>query len=151
MKAGTDFIGIGAGALIFNDTGEVLLMKRGKGAKNEVGHFTIPGGSIEFGETLIDGVAREVREEIGCEIEIDGKLPAIDHIIESEKQHWVTTIFTCRIKSGEPTILENEKCDEMGWFALSNLPSPLSASVKETLENFYQLSQKYGNTELPKL
>ena len=141
MKPGTDFIGIGAGALIFNDAGEVLLMKRGKNAKNEVGHYTIPGGSIEFGEKLSDGVKREVREEIGCEIDIDGQLPAIDHIIPGEKQHWVTTIFTCRIKSGIPKILEKEKCDEMGWYSLSNLPSPLSSSVKNTLENFYSLSE----------
>ncbi len=140
MKAGADYIGIGAGALIFNDEGKILLMKRGASAKNEIGHWTIPGGSIEFGETMKDAVIREAREEIGCEIEIDGQLPAIDHILPSENQHWVTTIFTCRIKSGTPKILETEKCEEMNWFSLDNLPSPLSASIKDTVENFYTIA-----------
>lgn len=139
MKPGTDYIGIGAGALIFNDEGKILLMKRGTSAKNEIGHYTIPGGTVEFGETMKDAVIRETREEIGCEIEIDGQLPAIDHIIPSEKQHWVTTIFTGRITSGTPKILEVEKCDEMDWFSLDNLPSPLSSSLQYALINFYNI------------
>lgn len=134
MKPGIDHIGIGAGALIFNDMGEILLLKRGKNSKNEIGHWTIPGGAVEMGEKMEEAVKRETLEEIGCEIEIDGQLPAIDHIIINEGQHWVTTIFTCRIKSGTPKILETEKCDEMKWFPLTNLPSPLSTSIKGTLE-----------------
>ncbi len=42
---GKDYIGVGVGAMIFNDKGELLLAKRGQAAKNERGCWEIPGGS----------------------------------------------------------------------------------------------------------
>ena len=141
MKPGIDYIGTGAGAFILNEEGEVFLMKRGPKCKNEVGHWTVPGGTVEFGETLKDTVIREVREEIGVEIEFDGQLPAVDHIIPSEKQHWVTSIFPARIASGEPEILEPEKCDEIGWFPLEALPTPLAGSLQKALNVFLSIEE----------
>lgn len=70
MKIGTDCIGVGVGALIFNDEGMILLALRGSDAKNERGKWEIPGGAVEFGETLEDALKREVKEEINVEINI---------------------------------------------------------------------------------
>lgn len=49
MKAGLDFIGVSAGAMIFNDKGELFLSKRSQNTKNERGHWGTPGGSVESG------------------------------------------------------------------------------------------------------
>ncbi len=139
MKAGTDYVGVGVGALIFNENGEVFLIRREPKAKNEVGHWTIPGGTLEFNETMEECVRREVFEEIGVEIELDGQLPAIDHIIPDEGQHWVTNIFPARVLNGEPENLEPEKCDEIGWFPLDNLPTPLSKGLGKVFDSFLNI------------
>ncbi|MBD3279522.1 MAG: NUDIX domain-containing protein, partial [Candidatus Pacebacteria bacterium] len=61
-KAGKDHIGVGVGALIFNDEGHLLLTLRGEKAKNERGKWEIPGGAVEFGETIEQALKREMKE-----------------------------------------------------------------------------------------
>ena len=124
-----------------NPHGHVLLMKRGPKAGNEVGAWMIPGGTVEFGETLRDAIMREVKEETGVEIEIDGHLPAYDHILKAEKQHWVTNVFPAHIKRGIPEIKEKDKCDEMNWFALDKLPTPLAEATKGVVAYFLELGE----------
>ena len=138
MKPGKDYIGVGVGAFILNDKGEVLLMRRGLN-KSMPGAWIIPGGKVDFNETLSDAVKRETLEEIGVEIEIDGQLPAFDHIIADEGEHWVTSIFTARITNGTPVNKEPEKCDEIGWFALDALPSPLTGPAQYAFDTFLNL------------
>lgn len=142
MKPGIDYIGVAAGAMIFNDKGELFLSKRSKNCKNERGHWEIPGGSVEFGEKLEDAVRREMREELGIEIIILQQFPAANHIISSENQHWIPTTFLAKLAKGhKPKILEPEKCDGIGWFSLANLPTPLSLITKIDLEQYRKVKQ----------
>ena len=121
MKKGLDYIGVGVGAIIRDDTGKVLLCKRGKDARNESGAWEFPGGAVEFGDTLAQTIIREIKEELDIEIEIIEQLTAQDHLIPQEKQHWVTTPFFCKILSGTTRIMEPNKCDEVGWFTLKEI------------------------------
>jgi 8-oxo-dGTP diphosphatase len=122
MIVGTDCIGVGCGALIINDKNEVLLLKRGKKSKNEVGVWSKVGGTVEFGDTIEDTVVKEAKEEIDCDIEIIQLINHINHIIPEEKQHWVSFNFLAKIVSGVPKIMEPEKCEEIKWFHIDNLP-----------------------------
>lgn len=127
MKRGIDYIGVSVGAMIVNDKDEVLLCKRSKHASNERGCWEIPGGAVEFNETLENAIHREMREELGVEIELIEQFPAASHIIKNDKQHWVPSTFLVKLKKGNiPKILEPEKCDEIKWFSLDHLPTPLS-------------------------
>ncbi|HVQ43935.1 MAG TPA: NUDIX domain-containing protein [Candidatus Saccharimonadia bacterium] len=126
-KPGIDYIGVAAGAMIFNHNGELFLAKRSQNVKNERGCWETPGGGVEFGETLEEAARREILEEYGVEIEIVDTFPAVDHLIPAEGQHWVAVTFLATLKPDrEPRIMEPEKCDEIGWFALDALPTPLS-------------------------
>lgn len=137
MKIGVDYIGVSVGAMIFNDKGELFLSKRSKNTKNEKGCWEIPGGAVDFGETLEHAVKRETMEEFGVEIEVLEQFPAADHLIPSENQHWVPTTFLARLKPGQiPKIMEPDKCDEIGWFALDKLPNPLSIITKIDLKTY---------------
>ena len=137
MKKGVDYIGVSAGAMVFNDKGELFLSKRSQNCKNERGHWETPGGSAELGETLEQAVRREMLEEYGIDIEVIEQFPAADHLIPAEGQHWVATTFLAHFKSGqEPKIMEPDKCDEIGWFALDKLPSPLSLITKADLKEY---------------
>ena len=134
MKRGIDYIGVGVGAAIINNKGQILITKRGKKAKNERGKWEIPGGSVEFGETLEKAIKREIKEELGIEIEVIELLNVCSHIIKSENQHWVSPTYICKIKKGTPKILEPEKCDEIGWFTIKEAEKlPLSIITKDDL------------------
>src|SRR5688572_19885791 len=125
MQKGKHYIGVGVGVMIFNHKGEVLFTKRGRGAKNERGHWEIPGGDVEFGETLATAAVRETYEELGVKGVVVKQLLAIDHFIPKEGQHWVAVPFIVKIKPGQtPKIMEPHKCDAIGWFGLDALPSP---------------------------
>jgi ADP-ribose pyrophosphatase len=127
MKPGIDHIGVAVGVFIINDEGKVFLTKRSKHATNERGTWEIPGGKVNFGETLQDAAKREAKEEYDIDIEIIKQFPAQNHLIPQEKQHWVPTSFLCKIIGNtEPRIMEPDKCDDIGWFLFDALPSPLS-------------------------
>ncbi len=133
-QAGKDHIGVGVGALIFNDEGHLLLTLRGQKAKNERGKWEIPGGAVEFGETIQEALKREIKEELDIEIEVIEMLQLCDHIITDEQQHWVSPTYICKIISGEPKILEPDKCDQIGWFSLKDAAKlPLSIVTKQDL------------------
>ena len=134
MKAGRDYIGVGLGALILNKKNEVLLTKRGRNAKNECGAWALVGGALDFGETLEQGITREVFEEINVKIKIEKQIPSYDHILKNENQHWVATVFIAHITKGTPKIMEEDKCEKIEWFPINKLPSPIAQMSKPALE-----------------
>lgn len=145
MKQGVDYIGVAVGAMMFNEKGELFITKRSQNCKNERGHWEIPGGSVEYGESLEDAVHREVKEEYGVDIDIVKQYPASNHVIPADKQHWIPTTFIVKMKVGQtPVIMEPDKCDAIGWFPLGNLPSPLSIITKIDIE-------RYANEKMKKL
>jgi len=131
FKPGIDYIGVSVGATIVNDRQEIFLSKRSQNTTNEKGCWEKPGGKVDFGETLQDAIRREIREEYGVDIELIHQLPAQNHLIPAEHQHWVPTCFVAQIKDGQqPKIMEPHKCDAIGWFSLDKLPQPLSIITK---------------------
>lgn len=143
MQRGIDYIGVGVGAAIFNSEGKLFLTLRGKKAKNETGKWEIPGGSVEFGETLEEAITREIKEEHGIHIAVIELLDVCSHIIPDEHQHWVSPTYICKIMDGEPKIIEPDKCHAIGWFTRDEaLKLPLSIVTKYDLSI---LKKKYPN------
>lgn len=136
MIAGHDYIGVGVGAMVFNQEGLVFLSQRGPQAKNERGYWEFPGGTVEYGETLAAAIRREFREEYAMEIEIIELLTVTDHILPEERQHWISPTFIARYAGGVPQIVEPAKCTAIGWFALAALPKPLSAVSVEDMRHY---------------
>jgi ADP-ribose pyrophosphatase len=132
MKPGVDYIGVGCGALIVNDRNETLLLKR-VGDRVDSGVWAKSGGKVEFGETVQDAIKREVREELGVEIELLDYLGFTDQINPpgSPGVHWVAISYLARIISGEPKNMEPDKHEEMKWFPLDALPENTSKTTTE--------------------
>ena len=83
---------------------------------------------------------REIKEEHGIELEVLEFLSVESIIVEKENHHWVAVTYLCRIKEGEPKILEPDKCDQIGWFSLQELSQmPLSLI---TVKNIKTLKEK---------
>ncbi len=135
QSIGRQVIGVGAGALIFDSRNRLLLSLRGAGAKNEAGKWEIPGGAIEFGETIEDGLKREVEEELAIKIKVGEMLQLCNHILPDEGQHWVSPTYLCEIVAGTPTIQEPEKCEKIGWFTVAEAELlPLAQVTRQDIE-----------------
>jgi 8-oxo-dGTP diphosphatase len=146
MQKGIDYIGIGVGAIILRNDGCLFLAKRGPLARNERYKWEFPGGSVEFGETLQVALQRELREEYGLSIIIIQLLDVIDHILNDERQHWVSPIYLCRLSAGSPRILEPLKCTDIQWFALDELPLP--DMTQASLASFHSLTRYISSSSL---
>ena len=143
MKAGIDYIGVGLGAIILNEKSEVLLMKRGPKCYNEIGSWALPGGKLDFGETLEQGIIREVLEELNIIIANTKHLTSYDHILPEEKQHWVTNVFLAHNANGTPEIMEHDKCSEIAWFDMHVLPQPIAKMSKPALQYLIDNNSQY--------
>ncbi|MFZ1721544.1 MAG: NUDIX domain-containing protein [Microgenomates group bacterium] len=144
-KAGNDYIGVSVGALIFNEEGQILLTKRSQKARNEKGSWEAPGGAVEYGELRIDAIRREVREELGVDIEILDEIHTSDEILEADEQHWVPTTYLARIHENQtPSIQEPEKCEKLKWFDLDDLPKPLSQVTTNNIAEFKRQAQDHN-------
>jgi mutator protein MutT len=139
MKRGIDYIGVGIGAIILDAQGRLFLARRGSKAKNEQGLWEFPGGSVEFGETLAQALQREMYEEYGIEVSVGELVDVVDHILPQEHQHWVSPTFLCQITSGEPYIREREKCTEIGWFGVDQMPNELTQITHLNLEHYQHI------------
>ena len=139
MNPGKDYIGVGVGAFIVNGSNEFLMLLRAKDSKVEPGTWMIPGGKVEFNERMADAVKREIKEEIDVELDVVEPIKTNDHIIPG--QHWVTTTFLCKIKSGEPKILEPHKHESLKWFKFDEMPANLSVASTNSLKAY---REKYG-------
>lgn len=144
LRRGIDYIGVGVGALIVDDQGQLFLSRRRLKAKNERGLWEFPGGSVEFGEKLANALQREMFEEYGFEIHVGELLDVVDHLLPEEGQHWVSPTFICTITSGEPRILEPEKCAEIGWFAPNRMPEGLTMITRLNLEHYLRRIKPEG-------
>jgi mutator protein MutT len=122
--------GVGCGAAIVRE-GQLLLVKRLRAP--EAGHWSLPGGKVEFGESVADAVRREIREEVGLEIEL-GKSLGIVEMIGFDDQHWVSPIFLAEAPQGEARNNEPDKLDAIAWVALDAPPSPLALSARKALQ-----------------
>ncbi|MEM6452200.1 MAG: A/G-specific adenine glycosylase [Cyanobacteria bacterium P01_D01_bin.105] len=102
-------------AVITDKQGNILIDRR----KQEGllgGLWEFPGGKIEPGETMEQCVSREIKEELGIEIEVGSKLITIDHAYTHFKV--TLNVFNCKHLSGDPQPIE---CDEVKWVTLDEI------------------------------
>ena len=125
---------IAVGAFIFNNKGEIFLIKSPKWG----GRYVIPGGHVELGETLEDALIREVKEESNLDIRNPKFLTFIEHIYNkefSEKKHFIFFDFTCNTNSKIVTL--NEEATDYIWIKpLDALKLPLVSSVRKPIEMY---------------
>lgn len=93
---------IGVGGIVIDMHGHILLVKRGNEPRK--GHWSIPGGLLEVGETLVEGVKREILEETGLNVEPQAIVEVVDRLYregERVRYHYVIVDYWCTVVSGE--------------------------------------------------
>jgi 8-oxo-dGTP diphosphatase len=91
-----------AGVSLTGPSGVVLIRRR---LEPQAGHWSLPGGVLEVGETLVAGVAREVTEETGLAVHVGPVVDVIDRIIYDPDRrvrfHFVLVDYLCRVAGGQ--------------------------------------------------
>jgi 8-oxo-dGTP diphosphatase len=95
---------VGVGAIILRND-HVLLIQRG--SEPSAGKWSVPGGLVELGESLQDAIAREVKEEVGLEVQVRDLVVALDRVILDGagriEYHYILLDFLCECGAGEPS------------------------------------------------
>ncbi len=115
---------VGVGAVVL-DADRVLLVRRGRPPLQ--GEWSIPGGALELGETLADGLRRELLEETGLVVEVLALIDVLDRIVPERtgksriQYHYVLVDFLCKPVGGE--LRAGSDAAEACWVAQADLTS----------------------------
>jgi nucleoside triphosphatase len=125
------------GALIVNEQGKILLTKSHKWFDK----YTLPGGHIEVGETMKEAVAREVKEEVGLDVEVAEMLLMQEAIFAVEfwkRKHFIFLDFLCKSKD-QQVKLDGRELQEYVWeYPGAAFRLNLDSFTKKTLERYLQ-------------
>jgi ADP-ribose pyrophosphatase YjhB (NUDIX family) len=111
---------VGIGAVVWRGE-RVLLIRRGKPPR--LGQWSLPGGALRLGETLADGIAREVLEETGLTLARVELLTTVDLIERDDagavRFHYTLVDFTAEAAEGEP--IPGDDASAVGWFTVAEV------------------------------
>ena len=110
-----------------NDTTEILLSKR-KNTGYKDGEYELPGGHLEKDEDIFDSRIREAKEELNISLERNDL--KILHIMHHYTGNRINFIFLTEKSDIVPQINEPEKCEELRWANINNLPNNTMEKVK---------------------
>lgn len=116
------------------DDGKILLIRRyNTGYKD--GEYALPSGHLDGAESARVGAAREAKEEVGVNIdEDDMEIVHLLHRYRPEREYIDIYVKADKWK-GEPQNMEPNKCDEVTWFKLDDLPENTVKDVRQAIEN----------------
>lgn len=118
--------------ILLLDGDKVLLTRRFNTGYMD-GFYSLPAGHIEENEPARKATARETKEEIDVLVKEENlKLVHLMHI--KTNKFYIYLFFEASIWDGKPHICEPDKCDDLGFFPLDDLPPDITPATKHVLE-----------------
>ncbi len=115
---------------IIETEGGIILIKR----KNPPSGWAIPGGFVDYGESLEDAVRREAKEETGLDIKLIRQFHTYSDPKRDPRHHTVSTIFIATA-AGKPKAGDDAR--EVGIFNKDNLPEDIAFDHRQILEDYF--------------
>ena len=124
---------VAVGAVALRDDGALLLVRRAKAPA--LGRWSLPGGRVDWGETLLDALRREVAEETGLEV-VPGELAGlVERIHLDEGFHYVILDYHVTVSGG--TLRPGSDVTDARWVLPSEMALlELSDGLLEALRDF---------------
>jgi len=116
--------------VIIDIGGKVVLIKR----KNPPPGWAIPGGFVDYGETLEQAVAREAKEETSLDLADLRQFHVYSDPARDPRHHTVTLVFIAQGR-GEPRAADDAQ--EIGLFSRDRLPEPLAFDHRQILDDYF--------------
>jgi len=134
-------VGAGFGVILIKDNKILLGMRhpdpdKADSAFRSAGEWSLPGGKLDFGESLEEGAIREVEEETSIKIK-NPKVLSI-HNCKNEHAHFLTAGLLAEEWEGEAKVMEPDEMIKWEWFDINNLPYPRYFPSFEVIENYLQ-------------
>lgn len=119
---------------IIVDDNRILLIKR----KNEPfrGYYALPGGFVEYGETVEEAVYREILEEVGIEVNIEGILGVYSSPNRDPRGHTISIVYILKMKGGK--LRAGDDAESLAFFDINRIPS-LAFDHNRILDDFLVL------------
>lgn len=121
---------------------EILLMLR-QNTGHADGMYDLPGGHLDPNEDIFNAMIREANEEIG--IDINRKNMQICHIYHHFEKDMLKFVFKVSSYNGEITNNEPDKCAELKWFSIEELPSNIIEKIRLEIIDVY--NNKFYNCD----
>ena len=118
----------GSAAVITDDRGRVLLLKRAY----PPGDWVLPGGNAEADESPVGTVRREVREELGIELEPE-RLTGVYYQADHPAGEFIHFVFRGALDADAGIRIDPSEVAEHGFFETDALPEPISPSTRRRL------------------
>jgi 8-oxo-dGTP diphosphatase len=123
-------VGVGVAALITRTVDgwwdEVLMIQRGPECSHGAGTWSVPGGWMDFGETPLEAVVREVKEEVNLDLIMydDEPIGVTNHVFDEAGVHSVCLFYRAPIiGSLMPEIMEPGKIAAIEWVRIGDIPA----------------------------
>lgn len=114
-----------------NGRPHVFMAKRAANKKFLPDQYELPGGHIEYGENIKAGLKREIKEELGVEVNMGDPFAAFVYVNEVKRSQAIEVIYFATLKSPDENIQLNESDhSECGWFSMLDIPK-LASEVKK--------------------
>jgi len=128
---------IGVGGIVFNDQGQILLIKRNQSPAS--GLWSIPGGKLEPGESLVEACQREIKEETGLKVEAISIVAVVERRIEGF--HYVIIDYLASLTDQEiPMPIAQSDVAEARWVNLGHVSDyALVEGLEEIIMRTYAL------------
>lgn len=108
----------------------IILIKR----KNTPRGWALPGGFVDYGESLEEAARREAKEETSLDVELLGQLHTYSDPTRDPRHHTITTVFIARA-AGLPAAADD--AEEIGIFTRDSLPQPLMFDHGKILADYF--------------
>ncbi|QID19864.1 NUDIX domain-containing protein [Nitrogeniibacter mangrovi] len=117
--------------VIFEHEGRILLMRRANTGFFD-GLYSLPGGHVEAGESVLMAAVREMAEELAVHVEPD-RLATVGVVHRRSDTNRIDFFLRAERWTGTPRRAEPDKCDDLAWFSRDALPVATVAYVREAL------------------
>ena len=131
-----------ASAAVLDESGRLLLVQENYDRRR----YTLPGGAVDAGESVLDAAVRETLEETGVVVRLDhvvGVYRLVDGL--------ALTLFRCAIEEGEPALPDTGEIADVGWFAPGEIPAPRSNILHHALPDIVTGHRGVVRDGLPRL
>ncbi|HSD55640.1 MAG TPA: NUDIX hydrolase [Candidatus Saccharimonadales bacterium] len=129
------YAGTTARSLVFNDQGQMLIVKRSSTDQFHAGAWDLPGGRVEHGEDITAAVQRETQEEVGIGLGSPVLIFATSDMREGTTKTWV--FFTQEVAPQWDSIELSHEHDEYKWISPSELNSYTDYEILLRLYRYY--------------
>ena len=113
------------------ETKGIVLIKR----KNPPFGWALPGGYVEYGESLEEAAVREAKEETGLDIELKKQFHTYSDPKRDKRHHNITTVYIASAR-GMPKAMDD--AEDIGIFTESNLPDEIAFDHRKILSDYFK-------------